>query len=80
MEIPGKKFLEYGAKDADSDDMLATGEEDDYREARPGDYLICSFDCDACAFFRSKGRLPILGNFSDDRTLCLIRRANLDAF
>jgi hypothetical protein len=72
--------LVYRAKDADGNDMLAPGEEDDYRGARPGDHLICSFDCDACAFFRLKGRLSILGNFSDDRTLCLIRRANLDAF
>jgi hypothetical protein len=34
----------------------------------------------SCAFFRLKRRLPVLGNCSDDRTLCLIRRANLDAF
>jgi hypothetical protein len=59
---------------------MAPGEEDDYREARPGDHLVCSFDCDSCAFFRLKGRLPVLGNYSDSRTLCFIRRANLDAF
>jgi hypothetical protein len=35
------------------------GGEDDYRGARPRDHLICSFDCDACTFFRLKGRLPI---------------------
>jgi hypothetical protein len=60
--------------------MLAPGEEDDYRGARPGDHLICSFDCDGCAFFRLKGRLPVEGNCGDERTLCLIRRVTLDAF
>jgi hypothetical protein len=79
-EIPGEDFLVYRAKDADGDDMLAPGEEDDYRGARPGDHLVCSFDCDSCAFFRLKDRLPVVGNYIDARTLCLIRRANLDAF
>jgi hypothetical protein len=60
--------------------MLAPGEEDEYRAARPGDHLVCSFDWDSCAFFRLKGRLRILGNYSDDRTCQFIRRANLDAF
>jgi hypothetical protein len=60
--------------------MMAPGEEDNYRAARPGDHLICSFDCDSCAFFRLKGRLRVLGNYSDERTLRFIRRANLDAF
>jgi hypothetical protein len=60
--------------------MVAPKEEDDYRGACTGDHLICSFDCDACAFFRLKRSLPVLGNRSDDRTLCLIRRANLDEF
>jgi hypothetical protein len=79
-EIPGVSFLVYRAKDTGGNDMMAPGEEDDYRGARPGDHLVCSFDCDACAFFRLKGCLPVLGNHSDDRTLCLIRRVNLDTF
>jgi hypothetical protein len=70
----------YRAKDAGGHDMLAHGEEEDYRGARPGDHLVCFFDCDACAFFRLKGRLPVKGNYCDARTLCLSRRANLDAF
>jgi hypothetical protein len=79
-ESPDESFLVYRAKDTDSKDVLAPEREDDYRGARPRDHLICSFDCDACTLFRLKGRLPILGNFSGDRTLCFIRRANLDAF
>jgi hypothetical protein len=64
----------------DGNDMLAPGEKDDYRRARPVDHLVCSFDCGSCAFFRLKGRPPILDNYSDARTLRLIHRANLDAF
>jgi hypothetical protein len=60
-EIPGEDFLVYRAKDADGHDMLPPGEEEDYRGARPGDHLVFSFDCDACAFFRLKGRLPVKG-------------------
>jgi hypothetical protein len=38
--IPGEDFLVYRAKDADGNGMLAPGEEDDYRGARPGDHLV----------------------------------------
>jgi hypothetical protein len=47
-EIPSESFLVYRAQDAEGNDMVAPGEDDDYRAARPDDHLVCSFDCDSC--------------------------------
>jgi hypothetical protein len=60
------------------------GEEDDYRfeVARPGDHLLCPFQCELCLFRNIQGRLPLFGEgkLSDVVLLRALRRANLDAF
>ena len=48
--------------------------------ARPGDHLMCPFECDACQFLKLVGRTPDVGSDLDARRLAFIRRANLDAF
>ena len=60
--------------------MTAPGEENDYLSARPGDHLFCPFECDGCAFFRLKRRLPDPKSRVDSLLQVFIRRANLDAF
>jgi hypothetical protein len=56
------------------------GDERRYLEARPGDALICPFECDECVFFRLERRWP---DWTDPGTKFLgahIRRVNLDVF
>ncbi|KAL7564156.1 hypothetical protein ACA910_021131 [Epithemia clementina (nom. ined.)] len=74
---------------ADLDDALMDSEDpgdivDDplrFKESRGGDFLMCPFQCDECAFLNIRGRYPDEQRFSKDRLLLLcIRRANLDAF
>jgi hypothetical protein len=60
--------------------MTAPGEENDYLSARPGDHLFCPFECDGCAFFHLKWRLPDPKSRVDSLLQVFIRRANLDAF
>jgi hypothetical protein len=55
------------------------GEADRYLTARPGDSLMCPFECDSCLFWKLKKRSPA-PSATDERLLSLIRRANLDAF
>ena len=59
---------------------LPQKEDDMFAVARPGDTLMVPFQCDLCHFRNLMGRDPHLGNSADDESLCLIRRANLDAF
>jgi hypothetical protein len=61
-------------------ELRGYGEELDYLEARPGDHLICPFECDICNFQRMKGRTPDGDNAEDKYLIAFIRRANLDAF
>ena len=51
-----------------------------FLEARNGDHLVCSFQCDSCLFLMLKGRTPITDNTKDEFLLRCLRRANLDAF
>ena len=60
--------------------MIAPDEDKDYITARAGDHLFCPFECDACTFYRLKGRLPEARNITDSTLLVYLRRANLDAF
>jgi hypothetical protein len=50
-----------------------------YKEARNGDNLITSFQCDLCCFHNLQLRDPIPGHQQDNLLLCTIRRANLDS-
>ena len=50
-----------------------------FLEARDGDHLVCSFQCDKCLFFLLKGRTPIPRNMKDEFLMVCLRRANLDA-
>ena len=50
-----------------------------FLEARDGDHLVCSFQCDKCLFFLLKGRTPIHRNIKDEFLMVCLRRANLDA-
>ena len=56
------------------------GEADRYLTARPGDSLMCPFECDECLFWKLKKRSSREGDPADHRLLGFIRRANLDAF
>lgn len=46
---------------------------------RPGDHLLCPFECDTCAFHHLKGRAPTLGNKAGDALLVRTHQASLDA-
>jgi hypothetical protein len=51
-----------------------------FLEARVGDDLMVSFECDACIFFKLYGRVSNPINGTDCFSLACIRRVNLDAF
>ncbi|KAL7556653.1 hypothetical protein ACA910_017592 [Epithemia clementina (nom. ined.)] len=51
-----------------------------FKESRPGNFLMCSFQCDCCAFYNVKMRYPSETSTKDQLLLNCIRRANLDAF
>ena len=52
----------------------------EYKVARPGDILLCPFQCDLCVFRRLRQEEPIKTSHSDNLLFKYIRRANLDAF
>jgi hypothetical protein len=52
------KFLVFGAKDADGNDMMVNREERYFLKARPGDHLVCPFECDGYQFWKLKFREP----------------------
>jgi hypothetical protein len=64
----------------DDDQMEEDDDQNRFKEARDGDHLLCSFQCDACHFLNVQRRVSIPGKESDDLLLVCIRRANLDAF
>lgn len=51
-----------------------------FRQARNGDHLVTPFQCDWCLFQLLTGRVPSRASRHDDFLLCVLRRANLDAF
>jgi hypothetical protein len=58
-------------------------EEDDperFKEARDGDHLMITFQCDNCVFWLKRNRVAIVGNIYDELTQVCIRRVTLDAF
>ena len=54
--------------------------EKDYEEARDGDHLVTTFQCDLCIFRRILNTDPDPSSRTDEALLAHIRRANLDAF
>ena len=51
-----------------------------FQEARIGDHLMCTFQCDDYSFFNLQGRYPNTAKEADKLLLLCIRRATLDAF
>ena len=51
-----------------------------YSEARDGDDLMISFECDFCVFQKIVGRMPDQGVQNDRHLMGCIRRVILDAF
>ena len=51
-----------------------------YSEARDGDDLMVSFECDFCVFAKVTGRLVCRDDSSDAHLMACIRRVILDAF
>jgi hypothetical protein len=51
-----------------------------YSEARDGDDLMISFECDFCIFAKITNRLPVRLDSKDDLLMGCIRRIILDAF
>jgi hypothetical protein len=78
--LPGVDFLIYRQVDEDGQELLAPGEEHDFKQARAGDHLFCPFECDYCTFYKLKGANPDANSHLDSILLAYIRRANLDAF
>ena len=51
-----------------------------YSEARDGDDLMTSFECDFCVFSKISGRIPNPDSEKDTHLMCCIRRVILDSF
>jgi hypothetical protein len=62
--------------------MMGEEDEDRFEVARPGDHLLCPFQCELCLFRNIQGRSALSGegNLSDVVLLRALRRAHLDAF
>lgn len=56
------------------------GDESRHKCARPGDSLICPFECDDCCFFRLEHYWPTWDKPHEIFLGAYIRQANLDAF
>lgn len=61
-------------------EVVDEGDERRYQEARPGDAMICPFECDACAFQRLEGCRPSWKAPHEKHLGAFLRQANLDAF
>lgn len=67
-------------KDEDQVVVLKEKDVNRYMEARDGDHLCPSFQCDTCHFRNIMGRDPLGDKAEDTKIVALIRRVNLDAF
>lgn len=65
--------------DEDGFENLAPGDEDRFKKARNGDFLITPFQCDLCHFRNIQHRDPEIGKEKDRVLLQEIRVANLDS-
>jgi hypothetical protein len=74
-------FLVWRAKDpVTNEEMIEPGDERRHLEARPGDHLVCPFECDDCSFFRLVHDWPDESHPGQEHLLAYIRRSVLDAF
>jgi hypothetical protein len=78
------KFPVLRMKDLDDALMSEEDLEDDdplrFREARDGDHLLTSFQCDCCQFQNIQRRNPVEESHQDRLFMMCIRRAILDSF
>jgi len=78
--LPGEDFLIYRENDADSTELIACDEDDDYQHARPGNHLFCPFECNGCQFHWLMQCEPDPSSYTHQRLQIYIRRSILDAF
>jgi hypothetical protein len=65
---PGVDFLVYWSRDeVTGEELIEEGTERRFLEARPGDHLFCSFECEICGFRRMRGSWPQEGNAKDEK-------------
>jgi hypothetical protein len=76
---PLDKFYHHRPKDELGFEWGPKEDAKRFREARPGDHLLVTFQCDLCSFRNLTRRSPSLTSPQDDFLLCCIHRANLDA-
>ena len=50
-----------------------------FKEARDGDHMMLTFQCDMCHFINIQHRLPIADSSADDLLIKVICRANLNS-
>ena len=67
-------------EDLINEDKMEADDDLRFSEARDGDHLMTTFQCDECHFENCKRRSPISGNNEDELAMVCIRRAILDAF
>jgi hypothetical protein len=66
---PGEGFSVFRNSDEDGEELLEPDDDEVFMVARPGDTLLCPFECDQCAHFKLTGRLAVRRNAADDRIL-----------
>jgi hypothetical protein len=77
----GVDFLVYRPRDkVTGEPLIEEGTERQYLEARPGDHLLCSSECEACGFRRLSGAWARVEDHTDEMTMNFTRPANLNAF
>jgi len=77
---PGDGFWTYRDEDSEGNPLVTASEEKHFMEARPGDHLVCPFQCETCTFYKLKGRPANPSSHTDKLLLKFLRQANLDAF
>jgi hypothetical protein len=60
--------------------VMDENEKTRYKVARPGDVLMCPFECDSCQLWKLTGGHSEPQTHREDRLSVFIRRAQLDAF
>lgn len=78
--LVGDRFHVNKPADEPGFEQLEAKDTNQLLEARDGDHLVCSFQCDTCLIFLLEGRTPIPRNMKDEFLMVCLRRANLDAF
>ena len=66
-------------RDFEGESLEVPEDEERFIQARPGDHLLCSFQCENCHSQNIRGR-SLRDSIQDEAFACQVRRANLDAF